>query len=116
MGSSRSLTTLAPLLADRTIGAKNAITVAKSMKKRTNWNGISHDPVPMPKPATILRMKSPIAEGTNSTTAMIGPIFSMAIEKRSSAERAPVRSSELTNTRHRSHMNARRPLNTTTAN
>ena len=39
---------------------------------------------------------------------MIGPSFSVAIEKRSSVSRAPVRSSELTRTRQRIHRNARK--------
>src|SRR5215218_2627002 len=41
---------------------------------------------------------------------MIGPRFSIASENRSTASRAPVRSSELISMRHRSHANARRIL------
>src|SRR5215204_4729596 len=44
--------------------------------------------------------------GISSTIAMIGPSFSVATEKRSSVSRAPVRSSELTSTRQRSHRKA----------
>src|SRR3954447_18802432 len=47
-------------------------------------------------------------DGTSSTSAMIGPSFSVASEKRSIVSRAPVRSSELMKTRHRSHRNARK--------
>src|SRR6185312_6073779 len=49
---------------------------------------------------------------TINTAAMIGPSFSMAMEKRSTVSRAPVFSSELISMRQRSQANARRILST----
>ena len=69
---------------------------------------IGHSPVARPKPAVIPSTSSARLDGISRTSAMIGPSFSMATEKRSSVSRAPVRSSELTSTRHRIQRNARR--------
>src|SRR5689334_6521603 len=62
----------------------------------------------MPNPAARPRRNSPTLEGTKRTSVMIGPSFSVAMEKRSSVSRAPVRSSELTRVRQRSQRNARK--------
>ena len=59
----------------------------------------------MPSPASIS------ADGISSTAAMIGPRFSIAIERRCSVSREPLCSSELASMRQRIQANAFRILN-----
>src|SRR5262249_18544131 len=59
-------------------------------------------------PVTMPTTSSAMLDGISSTSATIGPSFSVAIEKRSSVSRLPVRSIELTSTRNRIQTNARK--------
>src|ERR1043165_4943893 len=65
-------------------------------------------PVARKNPVVMPSTNSTMLDGISSTSAMIGPSFSVATEKRSSVSRALVRSSELTRTRRRIQRNARK--------
>src|SRR5690349_21250012 len=60
------------------------------------------------KPVAMPSTKRISIDGMSTTSATIGPSFSIATEKRSSVSRDPVRSSELTSTRNRIQTNARK--------